>query len=605
MSIFKQGAFQTFANLTPAQIETKRQLMAAMMPKYGDAEYVGEGVGQLFSGIARGAAHRKLDKAESEGRKSAEEQFARLFGTANSAQSQDMGPLSVLGMTGGPALPPPDPNSPHALGNDAMAALGKPAVKTAADPESIKAGLVARGLPEHIADGFVMNMRDESGLNPGINEVSPLVPGSRGGFGLYQLTGPRRRAFEAYASERGLPLDDVDAQLDFLMAELQGPEKAAWDKISGTQNAGEAGAAIVNSFLRPAEEHRSAREARYLGGTTSAAAAPTSAPAIPINELYMALQNPWLSTEQKGLITSMIQEQQQASDPLRQLELRKAEVELAQLENPDKTPEEFSTRMFTLNSLGIDPRSDEGKVYLMTGKLPEPTKQGYTRMSPEQVAAIPGLDPGKAYQVSPEGKIEAIGGGGVSVTNNMGGDKFDDEFAKLDAQSLGTISEAGIAATRNLGRIDQLDELLQASPSGFGASMAQAAGEWGINTSGLSELQAAQALINSLVPEQRQPGSGPMSDADLALFKQSLPRLINQPGGNQAILQTMRAIAQYDAEGAQIVQAVRSGEITRAEAFARLQNRKNPLEAFKAGDDAAPTGPKKTTINGYTIEAIE
>ena len=78
-----------------------------------------------------------------------------------------------------------------------------------------------------------------------------------------------------------------------------------------------------------------------------------------------------------------------------------------------------------------------------------------------------------------------------------------------------------------------------------------------------------------------------MSDADLELFKQSLPRIINQPGGNQLIINTMRAIAQYDAEGAAIVQALRSGEFgtgpqARARAFEMLQNRVNPLASFSA-----------------------
>lgn len=69
-----------------------------------------------------------------------------------------------------------------------------------------------------------MNFQDESGLNPGINERNPLVPGSRGGFGLYQLTGPRRRAYEQFANQRGVAPFDIDAQLDFMMTELQGPE---------------------------------------------------------------------------------------------------------------------------------------------------------------------------------------------------------------------------------------------------------------------------------------------------------------------------------------------------------------------------------------------
>lgn len=182
------------------------------------------------------------------------------------------------------------------------------------------------------------------------------------------------------------------------------------------------------------------------------------------------------------------------------------------------------------------------------------------------------------------------------TVNNPGESEFEKAFGKADADTLKTISDAGNTAIRNLGRIEQLDQLLQAAPTGAGAAIQQTLGEWGIPTSGLSEIQAVQAAINSLVPEQRQPGSGPMSDADLALFKQSLPRVINQPGGNQLIVNTMRAIAQYDAEGAAIVQRRRNGEITTAQAFELLQNRKNPLDDFKVGaGTASPALPDGLT----------
>lgn len=124
-------------------------------------------------------------------------------------------------------------------------------------------GLVERGLSPHVAEGFVMNFVDESGLNSGINEANPIVEGSRGGFGLYQLTGPRRKAYEAFAATRGVDPSNVDAQLDFLMIELEGAEKSAGDKIRNTSTAGEAGVAIVNHFLRPAKEHRTSRAAKY------------------------------------------------------------------------------------------------------------------------------------------------------------------------------------------------------------------------------------------------------------------------------------------------------------------------------------------------------
>ena len=138
------------------------------------------------------------------------------------------------------------------------------------NPSIIREGLIARGIPPHIADGFVMNMRDESGLNPGVNEAAPIVPGSRGGYGLYQVTGPRRTAYEQFAEGRGLPLNSVDAQLDFLMTELQGPESRAARSIMAAPDANSAAVTIAKDFLRPSPEHLQRRVDRYSGGDSVA-----------------------------------------------------------------------------------------------------------------------------------------------------------------------------------------------------------------------------------------------------------------------------------------------------------------------------------------------
>lgn len=239
-----------------------------------------------------------------------------------------------------------------------------------------------------------------------------------------------------------------------------------------------------------------------------------------------------------------------------------------------------------------------GEQKPLTGaETPDP---GFTVMTPEEVASL-GLPPGP-YQRGPKGEIKQIGGAGTTVNVDTGaGGKFEEAFAKGDAETIGTVYDAGLAAQRNLGRIDQLAAVLETSPTGLEGATKQMLGEMGIATEGLDALQSAQALINSLVPEQRQPGSGPMSDADLALFKQSLPRIINQPGGNKMIVDTMRAIAQYDAEGAAIVQRLRSGELSRAEAFAALQNRANPLEGLKGGGAAAAPAGDWTEVDGVKI----
>jgi hypothetical protein len=132
------------------------------------------------------------------------------------------------------------------------------------DPNEVREKLIARGLPPHVAEGFVMNFQDESGFDSGVNERNPTVPGSRGGFGLYQLTGPRRVQYEAFASERGVDPSDVDTQLDFMMMELEGPESAAAQSILSAPDAGSAAAAIVSDFLRPSAEYRDQRVANYL-----------------------------------------------------------------------------------------------------------------------------------------------------------------------------------------------------------------------------------------------------------------------------------------------------------------------------------------------------
>ncbi len=157
-------------------------------------------------------------------------------------------------------------------------------------PDYIVDGLVQRGLAPAVAEGFAMNAADESGFNPGINEAAPTVAGSRGGFGLFQWTGPRRRELEAFAAQRGASVADPDLQLDFLMTELSGSERAAASSILGAQTAGEAGAAIVNDFLRPAESHRRSRAAKYMGGFTPSA--PRGAAQAPVGRLWLDLGAP-------------------------------------------------------------------------------------------------------------------------------------------------------------------------------------------------------------------------------------------------------------------------------------------------------------------------
>jgi len=300
--MFAQGSFVNDANLTPEQIARKRAMIAALMPQFGNARYVGEGLGQLATGIAMGRQNRRLDKQEQAGLDRANDVFSRLtanptgnggfsvLGLAPQQAPADMGPVKIDN-----APTTYDPKAPWAIGMDAMTAIGK-----TPSPANLEAGLVARGMSPVAAKGSVMAMNDESGLNPSINEKSPIVQGSRGGFGLNQWTGDRRVALEKYAQDTGRDVRDPQVQLDFQMQELQGPEARAGQSVMSAQTPEAAAAAMTRNYLRPADVE--GRVAKYQ-------------PQIPSEQLYAALANPWLSQEQKDVISGLIAKQEAQNVP--------------------------------------------------------------------------------------------------------------------------------------------------------------------------------------------------------------------------------------------------------------------------------------------------
>jgi hypothetical protein len=277
---------------------------------------------------------------------------------------------------------------------------------------------------------------------------------------------------------------------------------------------------------------------------------------LPPREVMAAL---FKSRETRPLAIELARNAQaaQQGDPEAALKMRKLAAEVQALENPQEKP------------------TDDMREYRLA------VEQGFTGSM---------LD----YQIAQKKA------GATNVTTNVGeGDKFFENLDKKNAETFGALSETGVQARSKLAQIDRLDGLLANAPQGAVGGLKQAIGEWGINTDGLDDIQSAQALVNELVPQQRQPGSGPMSDADLALFKQSLPRILNQPGGNQIIIQTMRGIAEYQVKMGEIADAVADREITPKEGREAIRNLENPLANLsKSGG-----GPQPGTVeDGYRFK---
>lgn len=320
------------------------------------------------------------------------------------------------------------------------------------DRATVADALAKRGFPPHIVQGIVGNIAVESGFNPGINEITPIVPGSRGGFGLFQHTGPRRRALEAFAAETGRPLADINTQIDFVMQELGTTERRAAEALSRTTTAEEAARVFSETFLRPGIPHLDRRIAEatgqpvttstsngrgildIVGGQDMAEGERRGLLGGLLDEdrrdrLILALEgmtlNPNTALQQAAL--SGIQErreqrgaQQQANRTAAFLRSRGREDLAAAVEaggvDPRAAVQAALTPAAPVRGVEIDGRL----VNPVTGEvIADFSEDGPVQsiVSGEQAAAL-GLDPSKAYNVTqgPDGvKATQIGGGGQTI----------------------------------------------------------------------------------------------------------------------------------------------------------------------------------------------
>ncbi len=93
-----------------------------------------------------------------------------------------------------------------------------------------------------------------------LQEITPTVKGSRGGYGWAQWTVPRRRAFEAYAKRNSLDLNADATNYKFLFVELRGDEAKAIDAVRAAVSLGEKVVAFEKAFLRAGVKHYESRK---------------------------------------------------------------------------------------------------------------------------------------------------------------------------------------------------------------------------------------------------------------------------------------------------------------------------------------------------------
>lgn len=101
------------------------------------------------------------------------------------------------------------------------------------------------------AVGLVGNLAMESNGFRTLQEKNPIVPGSRGGYGYAQWTGPRRKSFELFAKKNDLDPASYEANYGFLKKELMGSQRGFLAALKKANDAAEASTLTRKQYLRP------------------------------------------------------------------------------------------------------------------------------------------------------------------------------------------------------------------------------------------------------------------------------------------------------------------------------------------------------------------
>jgi hypothetical protein len=216
----------------------------------------------------------------------------------------------------------------------------------------------------------------------------------------------------------------------------------------------------------------------------------------------------------------------------------------------------------------------------------KPTDAGFRVATPEEAAQY-GAEAG---QFDPEGRFYPTQK--VQITQEVGGkSKFTEAGQSKLAESFVEISNLGRQAGANLGKIKLLGDLLEEAGTGITAGFASRANQlFGVDFR-TDAATAAEALISQLVPAQRPPGSGVISDADLALYKASLPAISNRPGGNKLIINSMIAITEHNQKVGRIATRVLTDEnYSIAQAEEDIDALPDPFAGVRSFFGSAPAG---------------
>lgn len=216
----------------------------------------------------------------------------------------------------------------------------------------------------------------------------------------------------------------------------------------------------------------------------------------------------------------------------------------------------------------------------------------------------------------------------VTSSYNAGASKFAGEQGKSASEGLDKLRSQAGAAQGTIRTLDQLERVLQQTPTGQVAKLEsyralsgflnQVAG-FDLPAVDTTNMQVAEQQIKSLLMSARegQRGLGPLTDQETAALEATLPQLGNSPQANKQIIDILRSAAQRPIEkNRAFMEGVKSGSI-KYEDFNKFSdvydydstgrpaaNRTGASGATTRGDSASTDGPRGTGNIATDPEAV-
>lgn len=206
----------------------------------------------------------------------------------------------------------------------------------------------------------------------------------------------------------------------------------------------------------------------------------------------------------------------------------------------------------------------------ISGNAPTDTQKNYGSYRQQELSE--GRIP--LSQIDYDMRLRQAGKTEVNIKNDAE-KKEEVERAASVTKFLGGIADSAPATAKRASQLDMLGRLisrtrtaqgttLRATLDGFGKELGLSSGEL------KTKADAINAIVNSLAPQMREPGSGTVSDADLRGFLAALPNLSATPEGNQLILGALKRATDVDRERTKIAAQWQAGKISASDARTKI-----------------------------------